>query len=203
MGKVCVILLCLAAAATAQMLPSDATLEFDNSLVRIVRVRYRPHQKIAMHDHPAAPTIFVYVTDGGRLRIGHQGEEPAIRPPVKAGAIRFQHAVAERHFVEELDGVASEYLCLELKTQPSDQPPADVRRAPDDRAPFESSTLRILRVTCPAHGTCPASAHPEDPAIVVTGQDFRWEPARASPPENPSGTAWEQVRVEIVAAVKH
>lgn len=202
MGKLCALLLCLSA-LRAQVLPSDAILEFENSLVRIVRVQYRPHQKTAMHDHPAAPTVYVYVTDGGRLRIGHEGEEPVIRPPVKAGAIRFQRAVAERHVVEELDGVPSEYLRLEFKTQPPGQPPVDVRRAPADRTPYESPTLRILRVTCPAHAACPPSAHPEDPAIVVTGRDFRWEPAGTPPQANPSATAWEQVRVEIVAAAKH
>jgi quercetin dioxygenase-like cupin family protein len=202
MAKVCLSLFTFSLLASAQVAPSDATLEFENSLVRIVRVQYKAHQKTAMHDHPATPTVYVYVTDGGRLRIGHEGEEPVIRPVVKAGAIRFQHAVAERHVVEELDGVASEYLRLELKAQPPDQPPTDVRRAPDDRTPYESPTLRILRVTCPAHGACPASAHPEDAAVVVTGREFRWEPPRSEPAANPSGTAWEQVRVEIVAPAR-
>lgn len=197
MNKVC-LLLVLAATLPAQIVPSDATLEFENPLVRIVRVQYRPHQKTAMHDHPATPTVYVYVTDGGRLRISHEGEDPVIRPAVKAGAIRFQHAVAERHIVEELDGVASEYLLIELKAQPPDQPPTDIRRAPGDRTPYESPTLRILRVTCPPHAACPASAHPEDPAVVVTGRDFRWETVGTPPPSNPSGAAWEQVRVEIV-----
>jgi hypothetical protein len=201
MKKVC-LLFCLSAVLPAQVIPSDATLEFENPLVRIVRVRYRPHQKTAIHDHPATPTIFVYVTNGGRLRIGHDGEEAIVRPPVKAGAIRFQHATSERHIVEELDGVASEYLRLELKAQPPDQPPADVRREPEDRTPYESSTLHIYRVTCPAHAACPPSAHPEDAAVVVTGREFRWEPAGTPPPSNPSGTAWEEVRVEIVAPAK-
>src|ERR1017187_7853359 len=171
MTKVC-LLPCIAALLSAQVAPSDATLEFENSLVRIVRVRYRPHQKTAMHDHPATPTVFAYVTDGGRLRISHEGEDPVIRPAVKAGALRFQHAVAERHVVEEIDGVASEYLRLELKAQPPDQPPTDVRRQPGDRTPYESPTLRIYRVSCAAHSACPPSAHPEDGAVVVTGREF-------------------------------
>ena len=206
MAKACFSLLAfclLASIGHTQVAPSDSTLEFENPLVRIVRVRYKPHQKTAMHDHPATPTIFVYVTDGGRLRIGHEGEEPAIRPAVKAGAIRFQHAVAERHVVEEMDGVASEYLRLEFKKQPADQPPTDVRRAPDDRTPYESPTLRIYRVTCAAHTTCPVSAHPQDPAIVVTGREFRWEAAGTPPAENSSGVAWEQIRVEIAASARH
>jgi quercetin dioxygenase-like cupin family protein len=201
MIRVC-LLFTLAAAAAAQVVPSDATLEFENPLVRVVRVRYRPHQKTAMHNHPATPTVFVYVTAGGRLRIGHEGEETTIRPAVKAGAIRFQHAVAERHTVDELDGVASEYLQIELKAQPPDRPAADVRRAPDDRTPYESPTLRIYRVTCPAHAACPLSAHPQDAALVVTGREFRWEPAGTPPPMNSSGSPWEQVRVEIVAPAK-
>jgi hypothetical protein len=201
MKPVC-LLVSLAAILSAQVAPSDATIEFENSLVRVVRVRYQPHQKTAMHDHPATPTVYVYVTDGERLRISHEGEDPVIRPPVKAGAIRFQHAVAERHIVEELDGVASEYLRLELKAQPADQPPTDVRRAPGDRTPYESPTLRIYRVTCPAHATCPPSAHPEDAAVVVNGREFGWEPAGTPPRANDTDTAWEQVRVEMIAPAK-
>ncbi len=196
-------LIFLAVPLAAQVVPSDAVLEFDNPLVRIVRVRYKPHQKTAMHQHPAAPTVFVYVTDGGRLRIGHEGEEPFIRPPVKAGAVRFQRAAAERHSVEELDGVSSEYLQLELKSQPPGEPATDFRLAPGDRTPYASSTLRIYRVTCAAHSDCPASPHPADPAVVVTGRDFRFEPAGTPVASNPSGSDWEQVRIEIIAAEKH
>jgi hypothetical protein len=195
-------LIFLAVPIAAQLVPSDATLEFDNQLVRIVRVRYKAHQKTAMHLHPASPTVFVYVTDGGRLRIGHEGEEPFIRPPVKAGAVRFQHAAAERHTVEELDGVASEYLQLELKNQPPDLPAIDFRLSPGDRTPYESPTLRIYRVTCPAHSDCPPSGHPGDPAVVVTGRDFRFEPAGTQPVANPSATPWQQVRVEIITSEK-
>jgi hypothetical protein len=193
------VLVCfLAISGLAQVTGSDATIELENSLVRVVRVRYAPHEHTALHDHPATPTVFVYTTDGGRLRISHEGEEPVIRPAVKAGAIRFQRAVAERHKVEELDGVASEYVRIEFKHQPMDQPPVDVRRAPDDRTPFESATLRILRVTCAAHAVCPASAHPEDPAVVVMGHDFRWLEGGAAPLRNTTDKAWEQVRVEIM-----
>jgi hypothetical protein len=194
----------IAALLSAQVAPRDATVEFENSLVRIVRVQYRPHQKTAMHDHPATPTVYVYVTDGGRLRISHEGEEPVIRPAVRAGAIRFQHAVAERHVVEEIDGVASEYLRLELKAQPPDQPPTDVRRAPDDRTPYESPTLRIYRVTCAAHSTCPPSAHPEDPAVVVKGREFRWEPVYplATPNYHGMGRSRTKGRQELKERVR-
>ncbi|MBV8821057.1 MAG: hypothetical protein JO022_22050, partial [Acidobacteriaceae bacterium] len=153
---------------------TDAAIEFENPWVRIVRVHYSPHQKTGVHDHPATPTIYVYVTDGGRLKIGHEGQDMVTRPPVKAGGIRFQKGVFERHEVEELDGVDSQYLRIELKTQPVDLPQTDVRRAPNDRTPYESGMVRIFRVSCPANSACPPSEHPDDPAVVVTGQNFAW-----------------------------
>jgi hypothetical protein len=84
---------------------SDSTLEFENAWVRIVRVHYLPHEMTRAHDHPATPTVYVYTTDGGRLRTVHdEMEEPVIRPVVKAGGARFNHGAAEHHQGEELDG---------------------------------------------------------------------------------------------------
>lgn len=176
---------------------TDSVIELENPWLRVVRVSYTAHEKTAMHDHPATPNIYVYVTDGGRLLISHD-DEVVTRPPVKAGGIRYQHGVFERHEVEELDGVASEYLRLELKIKPVDLPNADVRRQPNDRTPYESGMVRILRVTCPANGTCPASAHPENPAVVVYGKSFKWLPANSAPVKNDAPAPMEQVRVELI-----
>lgn len=177
---------------------SDSKIEFENPYVRTVRVHYLPHEKTRAHDHPATPTVYVYTTDGGRLRILHdEMEKPVIRPVVKAGAVRFNKGAAEHHQVEELDGVASEYLRLELKIQSVDLPVEDVRRAPTDRRPYESGMIRILRVTCAAHSACPASDHPEDPAVIVTGRRFQWRDAHSKPVFNSSPSPMEQVRVEL------
>ena len=181
---------------------SDATIEFENPYVRLVRVQYKAHEKTAVHDHPASPNVYVYLTDGGRLKIGHDGhgyenEPPVIRPVVKAGGIRYQKGVSETHAVEELDGVDSQYLRIELKTQPLDLPEVDVRRAPDDRTPYESRMLRIMRVTCPALSSCPASAHPEDPAVIVVGTRFAFVAAGSLPAMNSTNKPTEQIRVEL------
>jgi hypothetical protein len=177
---------------------SESTVEFENAYVRIVRVRYLPHEKTRAHDHPATPTVYVYTTDGGRLKIMHDDKEaPVIRPVVKAGAIRFNKGAAEHHQVEELDGVASEYLRLELKIEPIDLPAEDVRRAATDRTPYESRMLRIVRVTCAPHSQCLASDHPENPAVIVTGKKFQWRNPNAPPIVNNSSTPLEQVRVEL------
>ena len=193
----CVILAVLAQTSPAQVSATDTTIEFENPYVRVARVHYAPHEKTAVHDHPATPNVFVYVTDGGRLAIGHEGEEMVTRPPVKAGGIRYQAGVAERHAVEELDGIDSQYIRIEMKTKPVDLPKQDVRRAPGDKTPYESGMLNILRVTCQAKSTCPASEHPEYPAVVVTGKTFQWVPAAAPPLKNSTDTPMEQVRVEL------
>lgn len=177
---------------------SDSTVEFENAYVRIVRVHYLPHEKTRAHDHPATPTVYVYTTDGGRLKIMHDDKEaPVIRPVVKAGAIRFNRGAAEHHQVEELDGMASEYLRLELKIEPVDLPAEDVRRAPTDRTPYESAMLRIVRVSCAAHSPCPASDRPENPAVIVTGKKFQWRSPNAPPIVNNSSIRLEQIRVEL------
>jgi len=184
-------------ALAAAVYSTDATIEMENPWVRVVRVHYTPHEKTAVHDHPPTPTVYIYVTDGGRLQIGHDAEEMVTRPPVKAGGIRFQKGVAERHAVEEIDGVESEYLRVELKTRPVDLPEVDVRRAPADRTPYESGMIRILRVSCAAQSACPATQHPENPAVVVTGKKFVWVPAGAPPLRNVLDVPVEQVRVEL------
>ena len=173
---------------------SDAVIELENPYVRVVRVHYNPHEKTAEHDHPATPTVYVYVTDGGRLKISHDGDEPVIRPVVKAGGIRFQKGVFERHMVEELDGVESQYIRVELKTPQVDLPDKDVRRTPADRSPYESGMVRISRATCAARSVCPAT---EFPAVVVKGREFTWVAAGSAPMKNDTDSAWEQVRVEL------
>jgi len=189
------VLAVLSLAAAAQV--GDSKIEFENDWVRVVRVHYDPHEKTEVHDHPATPTVYVYVTDGGRLRLGHDGAEPTVRPPVKMGGIRFQKGVLERHWVEELDGVESQYFRVELKTRQVDLPDADVRRAPGDRNPYESGMIRILRVTCAAKSPCPASTHRHDPAVVIQKRGFVWQAAGDPPISNTSDAPLEQVRIEL------
>src|ERR1041384_5522428 len=69
--------------------PQAYKLQFENDWVRIVRVHFDPHEKIASHDHPKLGTVYVYLKDGGEVRFSHTGTEPyaLVRPPVKAGGL--------------------------------------------------------------------------------------------------------------------
>jgi hypothetical protein len=166
--------------------PKNYKLEFENQLVRVSRVSYRPGDKLPVHDHPALPTIYIYVTDGGPILFGHQEFAPMRRSAVKAGQIRFNRGNKETHTTEYLGDTPSEYVRIELKMDGIEKPRRDVRIAADDNTPFENGQLRIERAHC-----SPCTALP-DPAVVVTMGDrrVRWV-AGAAPP------AGEQIRVVL------
>jgi hypothetical protein len=179
---------------------SDSTVEFENQWVRIVRVHYAAHEKTRYHDHPATPTVYVYTTDGGRLRILHdEKEEPVIRPVVKANSIRFNRGANEHHQVEEMDGVASEYLRLELKIDPVELPEKDIRIAAGDVKPFENRMVRMEHLQCAAKSLCPGSAHPDRPAVEVMGKKFRWIAPGGKEFLNETDSPVEIVRVEFIS----
>jgi hypothetical protein len=165
-----------------------------------------------VHDHPLAPTvIYIYVTDGGEFRFKHMTgfKVPGTvitRPAVKAGAIRFAHSAPETHSVEYLGDAPTQYIRIELRTDPVDLPIRDIRIPPPAMDPaksailneFENGQVRILRVVCAAGESCPASKNPDDPAIVtlMTGPDrgsVLWQP---KPEKGPR----DEVRIELKTA---
>jgi hypothetical protein len=60
---------------------------------------------------------------------------------------------------------------------------------------FENRQVRIIRVACAAARACPASAHPADPAVVVTMSGPRRGEILWSP--KPQQGRLEQVRIEL------
>jgi hypothetical protein len=150
------------AAATA---PRSYQPEFENARVRVTRVRYGPREKIVSHDHPANPTVYVYLRDSGPVRFIHTGEErfTLTRPAVRAGGFRLSRGARETHAVESLTDRLTEYLRVELKGLSVDrqvfrgrfppEPPAGRGRG-TQKVRFEDRQVRITRVTCAARRTC-------------------------------------------------
>jgi hypothetical protein len=165
--------------------PNNYKLEFENEWVRVSRVSYRPGDKLPIHSHPALPTVYIYVTDGGKIVFGHQEFTTMTRRDVKAGQIRFNRGNRETHTTEYLGDSPSEYIRVELKTEPIDLPARDIRKAPDDNTPFENGQLRIERADC---SPCESI---EMPAVVVTMADRKVHWVTAAPP------AGIQVRVAL------
>lgn len=140
--------------------------EFENARVRVTRVRYAPREKIASHDHPANPTVYVYLRDSGPVRYSHTGEEQftLTRPAVRAGGFRLSRGANETHSVESLTDQPTEFLRVEffgldLNRQyfrgrfPPE--PAAARRRVAQKVRYDDKNMRITRVTCAARRPCP------------------------------------------------
>ena len=100
------------------------------------------------------PTVYVYTTDGGPIRFLHVEGYSIDRPAVKAGGIRFNRGMVEQHEVESLSEIPSEYLRIELKTEPLELPPHERVAAlkmprSGSRNPRVSLTRRAGPLTCP------------------------------------------------------
>jgi quercetin dioxygenase-like cupin family protein len=204
-----------------QVAPQHYRLDLENDWVKVLRVHYGPRETSVLHQHPAGPTVFVYVDDGGRMQFHHDEGLLLERPPVKAGGIRFTRGNAESHHVKYLGDTPTTYLRVELKTEPVELLAVgrDVRLAREPspqpgaglvKTQFANGQIRIVRLICPAGGTCPPPANPADPALVVaitpgvlSGRkvvpgDSLWCPAGATPAWNNTAPAeFEAVRIEL------
>jgi quercetin dioxygenase-like cupin family protein len=84
-------------------------VEFENSRVRVLRVKYGPHEKSVMHSHPDSVAIFQ--TDG-RVKFTYPGGKTEERE-MKAGTTLFTPAV--KHLPENLTDGDMEVILVELK----------------------------------------------------------------------------------------
>jgi hypothetical protein len=151
-------------------------LQFENEWVRIVRVVYPAHTTLPAHDHPQRATAYVYLNDAGPVIFRHVPGQPVTRPATKAGGFRLFRAVpGERHAVENGGDVASEFLRVELKTEPREQgtlrgryPPEDVAAGENvERVQFENEQVRITRLICASGKTLHVSTTATEPSVLV------------------------------------
>jgi hypothetical protein len=208
--------------------PQAYNLQFENDWVKVARVHYGPRAKVSEHDHPAAATVFVYLNNSGPVRLYHVGEKPFenIRPPTKAGGFRLAQAAAESHSVENLSDLPSDFLRVELKTDPVDAKSFEGRFPPDTNPPdtaemvaFENGQVRIVRISCGANQTCDISSKGATPALVIafeamnlkvspkngaidtlameTGQTRWLGPGDQATIENRGAKALQQLRIEF------
>jgi quercetin dioxygenase-like cupin family protein len=100
-------------------------VEFENSQVRVLRVKYGPHEKSVMHWHPNA--IVTFVTDAtGKFTLPNG---KTVDLTGKAGETRW--TPAGRHLPENTSDQAFEVILVELKTK---------KRKPAAKAPTTATT---------------------------------------------------------------
>ncbi len=163
-------------------LPESYSHQFENDWVRIVRVRYAPFAKLPGHTHTAFASAYVYLNDGGPVIFKHVGKEygAVTRPATKAGSFRLYRGLDEIHEVENTSTLPSEFLRVELKTDPRDPRtmrgkffretlPAGHRL---DSMQFENDQVRITRIVRAPAGTINVTTAAE-PALLIALSEGR------------------------------
>jgi len=92
--------------------PKHYTVEFENAQVRVLRIKYGPHEKSIMHRHPNA--VAVFMTDGSTTFTFPKGAPE--QTTNKAGETRF--TPAGLHLPENTGDQAFEVILVELKSPP-------------------------------------------------------------------------------------
>lgn len=159
-------------------LPPNYTTILTNHTFKVIRVHYGPHEKVPVHDHPAIPTVFVYLNNSGPVNIIHDEAPFTItRPPTHTGAFRISRGRTERHAIENLSDLPSDFLRVELPTLHLGDKDLEFRGpAPTDltkninATEFSSPHVTVLRVLCVTSAPCvvqPSTA----PSILVAFSD--------------------------------
>jgi quercetin dioxygenase-like cupin family protein len=117
LGLLCgVITLAAARGATQDPLkvdPQHYKLDFENAQVRVLRIRYGPHEKSVMHSHPAGVAVFI---NDNRAKFTFPDGKSTERE-WKAGEAMW--IPAETHLPENQTDRPLELILTELKAKPA------------------------------------------------------------------------------------
>jgi quercetin dioxygenase-like cupin family protein len=159
---------------------------FENEQIRVLHARYAPHQKIAMHSHPAR--VVVCITDMHVLVTSTTGATQELRN--KAGDSRWSEPVT--HSVENLEDAPFEVVEVELKNaaaaavpvpSPSSSTaalpePVPVEMEPHHHFVFQNQYVRVLDVLFPAGEASLFHTHSNDNVgIPLSGDKTQSQPA--------------------------
>jgi hypothetical protein len=167
---------CLAQHASSPLPPNYKTT-LEDPTFKIIRVHYGPHEKVPAHDHPDTPTVYVYLNNSGPVRIIHEEEAKPftiVRPPTHTGAFRISPGRIERHSIENMSDLSSDFLRVELLNLRLGDDTLEFRGpAPDDtthdlsKVEFSSPRLSILRTICVGESPCEVQRSPKNSVVVA------------------------------------
>jgi quercetin dioxygenase-like cupin family protein len=93
--------------------PNHYKVEFENSEVRVLRIKYGPHEKSVMHWHPRG--VVIALTDvNGKFTFPNGS---TMENNFKAGEVK--EAPAGAHLPENTGDQAFELILIEMKTKPA------------------------------------------------------------------------------------
>ena len=129
------IIACAPAQDATVVAPRNYKIEFENELVRVVRVTYAPHEKTELHQHQGNATVIVVLQGGGRMHQVNEDGSVTEGNTEKAGAVRFVPArSAFKHASENVSDAPIETIRVELKAPPpcaQHAPAQPVKKASD------------------------------------------------------------------------
>jgi beta-alanine degradation protein BauB len=179
--------------------PKIVKVEFENDKVRILRVRYQPHERLEMHSHPAQ--LAVQITSG-TLRISTP-DRKSYDPPRNAG--EFFWLDPTTHTVEDPGDTPVELIEVEMKkaaapsvpmaaSQPAAKlplkEPVPVQDEPHHHPVFQNQYVLVLDVVLTPGETTLFHTHSHDNIAVhlseaqVQAQRLgeAWQPASQDVP---------------------
>lgn len=112
-------LLAGAAASAQDAVKVDAKhykVEFENDQVRVLRITYGPHEKSAMHSHPAGVVVFLNDAHAKFTMLDGKTQDVV----AKAGTVQWSEPTT--HLPENLGDKGFEVIQVELKTKPAPKP---------------------------------------------------------------------------------
>lgn len=187
---------------------------FDNDQVRVLKIRYGPHEKSVMHEHPDA--VAVFLTDGhSKFNLPDGTSTPS---DVTAGEARF--TPAGKHLPENVGSKPFEVVLVELKGKPGSAAAVSldpVKVDPEHHAVvLENDRVRVLRIKFGPHDKTKQHDHPNGVSIPLTGGQSKittadgktrtgggqagvpfWLNAERHVVENPNAKASEVILVEL------
>lgn len=195
--------------------PDHYTTEFENEVVRIVRIKYGPGEESVMHYHPES--VAVFVTD---IQVEMMMADGSFSEGSRAaGEAAYNPAVA--HLPRNNSDSPWEVVEVELKergsaTTETGGPDPTVVDAGHYTTEFENDSVRIVRIRYGAGEESIIHYHPDSVAVFVTDHlvemtmpdgstaeisaaagDALFIPAGQHLPKNISDAAWELVLIEL------
>ena len=167
-----ILLIFIATTAAAQdpamVAPGIVKVEIENDWVRVLRVKEGPHEKAAMHEHPA--TVVVFLTDVHQRIVGGDGATQEITR--KAGDVQYRNRV--KHADENISDRPLEAVLIELKPKPPKVKAAAITLDPVKLDPehhpvvLENEQVRVLRTILEPHLKAPMHEHPHYVVVYLT-----------------------------------
>jgi len=158
----------LVAVAATSLVAHAAVPEIENNFVRVLRVKRGPHEKAAMHRHPAS--VVIYLTDYHQRITGADGTVQQVTN--KVGDVSYTDAV--EHSEENLSDQPLEAVVIELKPRPPGFKPKPITLDPvkldpeHHLVPLENDRVSVLRTILEPHLKSPMHEHPHYVVVYLT-----------------------------------